>query len=60
MISIKRVDANTFEATLKKAGKMVGTSKVVVSADGKTTTLTAKIMDASGKSVGGTSVYDKQ
>jgi len=33
---------------------------VVVSADGKTTTLTAKIMDASGKSVGGTSVYDKQ
>ena len=60
MISIKRVDANTFEATLKKAGKMVGTSKVVVSADGKTTTLTAKVIDASGKSVTAISVYDKQ
>jgi hypothetical protein len=41
---------------LKKAGKTVGTSAVVVSADGKTTTLT-------GKGTNGTSslqVYDKQ
>jgi hypothetical protein len=60
MISIKRVDANNYEAILKKAGKAVGTSKVVISADGKTTTLTAKITDASGKSATAVSVYDKQ
>jgi hypothetical protein len=60
MVSIKRVDANNYEATLKKAGKVVGTSKVVISPDGKVTTLTAKIMDASGKSVTATSVYYKQ
>jgi hypothetical protein len=60
MIAIKRVDANTFEATLKKAGKVIGTSKVVVSPDGKVTTLTANMTDASGKPVTATSVYDKQ
>jgi len=60
MISIKRIDANNYEATVKKAGKVVGTSKVVISADGKVTTLTAKGMDASGKLISNTSVYDKQ
>jgi len=60
MVAIKRVDANNYEAILKKAGKVVGTSKVVISADGKTTTLTAKVIDASGKSVTAISVYDKQ
>jgi hypothetical protein len=60
MITIKRVDANNYEAILKKAGKVVGTSKVVISADGKTTTLTAKGMDASGKPISSISVYDKQ
>jgi hypothetical protein len=60
MITIKRVDANNYEATLKKAGKVVGTSKVVISADGKVTTLTAKTTDAAGKSLSSTSVYDKQ
>jgi hypothetical protein len=53
---IKKISSHKYSATLKKAGKTVGTSAVVVSADGKTTTLT-------GKGTNGTSslqVYDKQ
>lgn len=60
MISIKKVDANHYEATLKKGGKVVGTSTVEISKDGKVTTLMTKAMDAAGKSVSSTSVYDKQ
>ena len=55
-IVIKKISSHKYSATLKKAGKTVGTSAVVVSADGKTTTLT-------GKGTNGTSslqVYDKQ
>jgi hypothetical protein len=38
----------------------VGTSTVEISKDGKVTTLMTKAMDAAGKSVSSTSVYDKQ
>ena len=41
-IVLKRVDANTSEATLKKGGKVVQTAKVVVSSDGKTRTITRR------------------
>jgi hypothetical protein len=45
-ITIKRTDANTFEATLTKAGKVIGTAKSEISKDRKATTSSA--------------VYDKQ
>jgi hypothetical protein len=41
-IAIKRVDANTHTAILKKAGKTLYTTRSVVSKDGKTTTLTGR------------------
>jgi hypothetical protein len=41
-ISIKHLDANTFEATLTKAGKVIGTAKSEISKDGKVTTVTAQ------------------
>jgi hypothetical protein len=57
MIAIKRINANKYEATQKKAGKVMANTKVEVSKDGKVTTITSK-------SVGGSSdyvaVYDKQ
>jgi hypothetical protein len=59
-IAIKRIDSHTYSATLKKADKVVGTTKTVVSHDGKTTTLTTKGTDANGKAVSSTQVYDKQ
>ena len=59
-ISAKRMDSNTFEATMKKGGKVIGTSKVKVSADGKSTTVTATGTNAAGQPTNDVSVYDKQ
>jgi hypothetical protein len=59
-ISAKRINANTYEATTKKGGKVIGSSKVTVSADGKTTTVDAKGTNAKGEATHDVSVYDKQ
>jgi hypothetical protein len=56
----KRVNGNTLNMTLKKDGKVVGTGKIVVSADGKTRTVTTSNTDAMGKKMSATAVYDKQ
>ncbi len=56
----KEVNANTLEITLKKAGKVTGTGQIVVSADGKTRTVTTTGTDAQGKKFKNVSVYDKQ
>ena len=57
----KRIDANSYENTYKKAGKRVVTrARVAVSADGKTLTLTQTGKDAQGKDVSNTVVYDRQ
>jgi hypothetical protein len=47
-------------ATLKKGGKIVGTSSATVSHDGKLLTLTTKGTDANGKPTKSVSIYDKQ
>jgi len=44
----------------KKGGKTVTTGKIVVSADGKTRTLTVSATDAAGKKISSSAVYDKQ
>jgi len=56
----KRVNANTLDMTLKKGGKVIGTGKIAVSADGKTRTVTTSGTDAMGKKMAATAVYDKQ
>jgi hypothetical protein len=57
MIAIKRINPNTYEATQKKAGKVVANTKVEVSKDGKVTTITSKSVGDSG---GYVAVYDKE
>jgi|SRR5580704_280923 hypothetical protein len=59
-ISVKRVDANNYEATLKKGGKVLSTGKVTVSADGKVTTVDSTGMTAAGAKMHDVQVYDKQ
>ena len=46
MISIKRIDANSVESTLKKGGKVVSTAARSVSKDGKTLTIVLSGTDA--------------
>jgi hypothetical protein len=56
----KRVNDHTLEITNKKGGTVTTTARVVVSADGKSRTVTAHGKDAKGKKISSTSVYDKQ
>jgi hypothetical protein len=60
MITIKRVDAFTFESTMTKAGQVVQTSKVVYSKDGKSRTITGKRTAASGQPTSFVAVYERQ
>lgn len=54
----KRVDDNTYENVWKKGGKPTVNAKVVVSADGKTLTVTQAPVDAKGAPT--VAVYDRQ
>jgi hypothetical protein len=58
--SLKKIDDRTLELTVKKDGKVTLTGRIVVSADGKSRTLTTSGTDAKGKKVKNTAVYDKQ
>jgi hypothetical protein len=58
--SIKQIDEHTLELTVKKGGKVTMSGPVVLSADGKSRTLTLKGTDAEGKKVTSVSVYDKE
>jgi hypothetical protein len=59
-VSVKRINADTIQATMKKGGKVMMTVSSVVSKDGKTRTSTFKGKDAQGKDVHNVVVYDKQ
>lgn len=56
----KRVDSNTAEFTLKKGGKVVGTTSRTVSRDGGTLTSKTKITTATGEKSENVLVFDKQ
>ena len=58
--SYTKVDANTLSFTGKMGKKTIFTGTVVVSADGKSRTVTASASDEKGKTYSTTSVYDKQ
>ena len=58
--SYKKVDAHTLEMTAKKDGKVTVSGRLVVSADGKSRTVTIKGTDAEGKSFKNKAVFDKQ
>jgi hypothetical protein len=58
--SYKRIDDRTLEFWVKKDGKVTVSGRVVISADGKSRTVTTTATDANGKKVANTGVYDKQ
>ena len=60
MRSYTRVNPTTLSVTQKKGGKETTSGKIVVSADGKSRTVTTTITGADGKKVNSTAVYDKQ
>jgi len=56
----KQVSAHELTLTVKKGDKVTETGRIVVSADGKTRTVTAHGVDAKGMKFSTTAVYDKQ
>lgn len=58
--SYKKIDDRTWAFTAKKGGKVTLSGRVVVSADGKTRTVTVSGTNPQGKKVSSTVVYDKQ
>jgi hypothetical protein len=58
--SYRMVNKNTLALTNKKGGKPTLTGRIVVSADGKTRTVTITTTNAQGKKVTSKQVYDKQ
>jgi len=60
MRAYKQVNDHTLTLENKKGGKVIAKGKIVVSADGKTRTLTTWATNAEGKKMSSTSVYDKQ
>ncbi len=54
-----KVDGRTYQVVAKKGGKVMITSRVVISADGKTRTTTQTGTNPQGQAVNNTIVYDK-
>jgi hypothetical protein len=59
-IALKLIDANATEATLKMKGRVTLTTKAVISADGKTRTLTTTGTNAKGQKVNNVAVFERQ
>jgi len=59
-VSVKRIDARHIEATGKKNGQVVLTTKNAISEDGKTETTVWSGMDEKGQPQGWTTVLEKQ
>jgi hypothetical protein len=60
MRSYKKTGDRTLDFDVKKGGKLVGSGRVAVAADGKSRTVTTTLTDSSGKKVTSTTVYEKQ
>jgi hypothetical protein len=58
--SVKKIDDHTLTFAVKKGDKVLFTGRIVLSADGKSRTVTTAGTDSSGKQITATAVYDKQ
>jgi hypothetical protein len=60
VVALKRVDDRSYEVIGKKGGKVTISSRVTLSADGKTRTVVQTGVDAKGQKVMNTMVYDRK
>jgi hypothetical protein len=58
--SYTKIDDRTLGLNIKKNGRLTISGRIVVSADGKSRTVTTSGTDATGKKISSTAVYDKQ
>ena len=60
MISLKRVNGNTVDASLTKGGKEMSHSHRVIAMDGKTMTITTTGTGAKGEKINNVTVFDRK
>jgi hypothetical protein len=60
MVTYKRIDAMTLESVNTRNGKETTRQRVVVSADGKTRTVTTAGVDGTGQKINNVAVYEKK
>lgn len=60
MRSYKKVDDRTLDLTVKKAGKVIATGRIVVSADGQSRTIITSGTDSKGRKFKNKAVYSWQ
>jgi hypothetical protein len=58
--SYKKIDDRTLEFVGKRGDKVTVTGRIVLSADGKSRTVTSSVTDAKGNKIESTAIYDKQ
>jgi hypothetical protein len=58
--SYTKIDDHTLGLNIKKNGKLTISGRIVVSADGKTRTVTTSGTDSKGNKVSSVAVYDRQ
>lgn len=58
--SYKKINDRTMELTIWNRGRVVGTGRIVISADGKSRTVTTSGTDAKGNQFKSTAVYERQ
>ncbi len=58
--ALKKIDDHTITFEVKRGGKVITAGRIVLSADGKTRTVTTSGTDSKGNKISGTAVYDKQ
>ena len=56
----RKIDDRTMELDVKKDGKIAYTGRIVLSADGKSRTITVSRTDTAGKKITSSSTYDRQ
>ena len=59
-VAVRRIDARTLELVNKRGGKVTTTQRNVVSADGKTRTVTTTGTDAKGQKVNNVALFERQ
>jgi hypothetical protein len=59
-VGVKRIDARTLESVSKKNGRVTITQRSVVSADGKTRTVTTTGTDGLGQKVNNVAVFERK
>jgi hypothetical protein len=58
-LAVRRIDAQTLESVGKKGGKVTVTQRNVISADGKTRTVTTTGVDPQGQKVNNVAVFER-